>query len=69
MAYFLMFIGFILMWPNILALIPLVAIPGYYRVRIREEEMLARRFGERYLRYRRRTGRFFPSMRVHDSQA
>ena len=69
LAYFLMFIGFMLMWPNILALVPLVAIPGYHRATIREEEMLVRRFGDRYLRYRQRTGRFFPSMRLHNSQA
>ena len=60
LGYFLMFVGFFLMWHNILALIPFVAVPGYVLVTVHEEEMLMERFGEEYLQYRRRVGRFLP---------
>lgn len=68
LGYFLMFIGFFLMWSNVLSLIPLAAIPEYYRVTIREEEMLVKRFGDRYLQYRQKAGRFLPRIRLHRSQ-
>jgi protein-S-isoprenylcysteine O-methyltransferase Ste14 len=63
LGYFLMFIGFFFMWPNLITLIPLLGIPGYILVTNQEEEMLVKRFGESYLRYRRRVGRFFPKVR------
>jgi protein-S-isoprenylcysteine O-methyltransferase Ste14 len=62
-AYFLMFAGFLLMWPNILTLIPLVAVPGYLMLTVREEEMLVTRFKQDYVRYQKHTGRFTPRIR------
>jgi protein-S-isoprenylcysteine O-methyltransferase Ste14 len=62
LGYFLMFIGFLFMWQNIIALLPLVAIPGYVLITHREDEMLAAKFGEKYLRYKKRVGGFLPKM-------
>jgi protein-S-isoprenylcysteine O-methyltransferase Ste14 len=62
LAYFLMFIGFLLMWHNALALIPLIAIPGYVLITHSEEKMLETRFGDRYVEYKKNVGRFLPKM-------
>lgn len=61
-AYFLMFTGFFLMWHNFLALIPLIAIPGYFLLTFREEEMLVAKFGERYIQYQKHVGRYLPKI-------
>jgi protein-S-isoprenylcysteine O-methyltransferase Ste14 len=58
-----MFFGFFLIWLNLVAMLPLVAIPGYVQLTAKEEELLTRRFGEEYLRYQKTTGRFFPKRR------
>jgi protein-S-isoprenylcysteine O-methyltransferase Ste14 len=63
LAYFLMFTGFLLMWGNFLALVPLVAVPGYVMLTFREEEMLVAKFGERYVQYRKHVGRYLPKIR------
>jgi protein-S-isoprenylcysteine O-methyltransferase Ste14 len=63
LAYFLMFTGFLLMWGNFLALVPLVAVPGYVMLAFREEEMLVAKFGERYVQYRKHVGRYLPKIR------
>jgi protein-S-isoprenylcysteine O-methyltransferase Ste14 len=55
-----MFLGFITLWPNIVTLIPLAAIPGYIKVTVQEEKLLEQRFGDEYREYQRRTGRFIP---------
>jgi len=60
LGYFLMFFGLFLIWLNLVAMVPLAAIPGYAQVAAKEEELLMRRFGEEYIRYREITGRFFP---------
>jgi len=62
LGYFLMFLGFFLMWSNLLALFPLFAVPGYYRVTAEEERLLSKRFGEAYQEYRKKTGRFIPKI-------
>jgi protein-S-isoprenylcysteine O-methyltransferase Ste14 len=62
LGYFLMFGGFLLTWHNILTVIPLVAIPGYVLITLREEEMLVARFGERYVQYQKHVGRFLPKI-------
>jgi protein-S-isoprenylcysteine O-methyltransferase Ste14 len=66
-GYFLMFIGFFFMWHNLLALIPLIGIPGYVMATNQEEDMLMKRFGQQYAEYRRRVGRFVPRMRLRKS--
>jgi protein-S-isoprenylcysteine O-methyltransferase Ste14 len=60
LAYFLMFSGFLLSWGNLLALIPLTAVPGYVWITYREEEMLVAKFGDKYMGYQKRVGRFIP---------
>jgi len=63
LGYFLMFFGFFFLWPNLFTLFPLVAIPGYFRVTFEEERLLVRRFGDEYVEYQRKTGRFIPRFR------
>jgi|SRR5208337_1951199 len=62
LGYYLMFIGFTLLWHNALALVPLIAIPGYVLIARREEEMLVARFGGAYVKYQKRVGRFLPKV-------
>jgi protein-S-isoprenylcysteine O-methyltransferase Ste14 len=62
LGYYLMFIGFALLWHNALALFPLIAIPGYVLIARPEEQMLVARFGEAYVRYQKRVGRFLPKV-------
>jgi len=59
-GYFLMFSGLFLVWLNLVAILPLIAIPGYIQVTATEEQLLLNRFGEEYKRYQRKTGKFFP---------
>jgi protein-S-isoprenylcysteine O-methyltransferase Ste14 len=63
LGYFLMFSGFFFLWSNLFTLFPLVAIPGYFRVTFEEERLLVRRFGDEYLEYQKKTGRFIPRFR------
>jgi protein-S-isoprenylcysteine O-methyltransferase Ste14 len=62
LGYFLMFVGFFIMSHNLSALIPFIAIPSYVLVTFREEEMLVKRFGEEYIQYKNRAGRFLPAL-------
>jgi protein-S-isoprenylcysteine O-methyltransferase Ste14 len=62
-GYFLMFVGFFLVWSNVFAVFPLFAILGYCRVSVVEEEFLVKRFGDVYRDYQSRTGRFVPRIR------
>jgi protein-S-isoprenylcysteine O-methyltransferase Ste14 len=64
LGYFLMFLGFFFLWPNLLALIPIIAVPGYVLVTGQEESMLKKRFGDAYEQYARRVGRFLPRLRT-----
>jgi protein-S-isoprenylcysteine O-methyltransferase Ste14 len=68
MGYFLMFIGFILLWHNALALVPLIAIPGYVLIALREEEMLVAKFREEYVQYQKHVGRFLPKIPLGKSR-
>jgi len=63
LGYFLMFVGLFLLWPNIFMLFPMLAIPGYYQITFEEERLLVQRFGEEYVSYQNRTGRFVPRLR------
>ncbi len=63
LGYFLMFIGLFFTWLNLVAVIPLVAIPEYVVVVGQEEELLLSQFGEEYQRYQETTGRFIPRLR------
>jgi len=63
LGYFFMFTGLFFLWPNLFTLFPLIAIPGYYRITFEEEKLLLQRFGDEYVRYQRKTGRFIPKFR------
>jgi protein-S-isoprenylcysteine O-methyltransferase Ste14 len=63
LAYFLLFSGLFFMLLNLLATVPLLAIPGYLRLAPYEEQLLIKRFGKDYLEYQKRTGRFLPSIK------
>lgn len=63
LAYFLMFIGLFVSLLNLVALVPLVAIPGYVSLTTYEEELLIQRFGKEYVGYQKRTGRFLPRIK------
>jgi len=63
LAYFILFIGLFLTLLNLMALIPLIAVPGYLRIATVEEELLVKRFGERYTEYQHTTGKFFPKLK------
>jgi protein-S-isoprenylcysteine O-methyltransferase Ste14 len=67
LGYFLMFIGFLLLWHNALALVPLIAIPGYVLITLREEEMLVEKFREGYVQYQKHVGRFLPKVPLSKS--
>ncbi len=62
LGYFLMFIGLFLLWPNLFTAFSIVAIPGYYRLTFEEERLLLLRFGENYVEYQQKTGRFIPKL-------
>jgi len=62
LGFFLMFTGLPLLLPNPFSLIPLAAIPGYYKIAMHEERLLIERFGNEYLEYQKRAGRFFPKL-------
>lgn len=63
LGYFLMFFGLFFLWSNLFTLFPLIAIPGYFHVTFEEETLLVKRFGDEYLKYQRKTGRFIPRFR------
>lgn len=60
LGYLLVFSGLFLVWLNLVALVPMVGIPGYMALAKPEEELLMSRFGQRYREYMRSTGRFIP---------
>src|SRR4030042_1743023 len=62
LAYFLLFTGLLVVWPNLLTLVPLVAIPGYIKATDKEEKLLEAHLGNEYKKYQRKTGRFFPRL-------
>ena len=62
LVYHLMVIGLLLTWLNLVAVVPLIAIPGYISIVPVEEDLLVHRFGDEYLRYMERTGRFIPNL-------
>ena len=63
LSYFIMFFGLFLLWPNILTVLTIFAIPGYVKITGYEEEMLIKRFGDEYRNYQRKVGKFLPRIR------
>lgn len=68
LGYFLMFTGFLLLWQNALALIPLIAIPGYLLITRSEEKMLVAKFGDKYVQYQKHVGQFLPKVSTGKSR-
>lgn len=62
LGYFLMFLGLVLTWTNLLAVPSLIAVPGYVAMIDKEEKFLIERFGDEYRQYQERTGRLFPRL-------
>jgi protein-S-isoprenylcysteine O-methyltransferase Ste14 len=63
LSYFIMFFGLLFLWPNLLTLIPIFAIPGYIQITNLEEKMLIKKFGNQYEEYQKKVGRFLPRKR------
>jgi protein-S-isoprenylcysteine O-methyltransferase Ste14 len=59
-AYFFIFGGFFLTLLNLIALLPLLAIPSEIRMATIEEEFLTQKYGDEYIRYQQKTGKFVP---------
>jgi protein-S-isoprenylcysteine O-methyltransferase Ste14 len=60
LGYLLMFMGLPLLLFNLTTLVPLIAIPGYASLAKYEEQLLIQRFGDEYVEYQKKTGRFTP---------
>jgi protein-S-isoprenylcysteine O-methyltransferase Ste14 len=58
----LMIIGMTFIWKTWFTFFPWIAIPGYYFVSKREEELLIKQFGEEYRKYMDTVGRFIPKL-------
>ena len=65
LGYFLMFFGLFFVLLNLLALIPLIAIPGYIGLTFHEERLLTTRFGDAYREYQKKTGRLLPRIGIN----
>jgi len=64
-AFILIMFGFLLQWPTILTLLMFpVLVYMYIRLARREEQEVAKEFGEEYARYAARTPAFFPQWRA-----
>lgn len=63
LGYFMVFAGFFLLLLNLIALAPLLSIPGLVRMATIEDVFLIRRFDGSYLDYEKATGKFFPKIR------
>ncbi|MFW9847499.1 MAG: methyltransferase family protein [Candidatus Thorarchaeota archaeon] len=61
-SYLLSFIGLSLLLPSIVTFITLIGIWGYYEISKVEERHLIEHFGENYIEYMKRTGRFLPKL-------
>lgn len=62
MSYFLCFLGLLMILPSLTTLFLLTGIPGYYAITLTEEKYLKAHFGNEYIEYMKRTGRFLPPL-------
>jgi protein-S-isoprenylcysteine O-methyltransferase Ste14 len=60
LGYFIIFAGFFLTLLNMVALLPLLGIPGMVRMATIEEHLLTKKYGEEYTHYQQETRKFFP---------
>ncbi|MFX1368059.1 MAG: methyltransferase family protein [Promethearchaeota archaeon] len=61
LSYFLCFIGLLMVLPTLISLTLLLGFPGYYSIALAEERHLKDHFGDEYVEYMGRTGRFLPA--------
>jgi protein-S-isoprenylcysteine O-methyltransferase Ste14 len=62
-SYLSVFAGFFLLLLNLVTLLPLLATVGEIRMANIEEDYLGRRYGQAYVQYQQRTGKFFPKLK------
>lgn len=67
LGYFFVFAGFFLLLQNLVALVPLLSIPGEVRMATIEEGFLTEKFGNSYADYQKVTGKFLPKIRATKS--
>lgn len=67
LGYFIIFAGFFLLLLNLVALAPLLSIPGEVRMATTEEGFLTEKFGNSYADYQKVTGKFLPKIRTKKS--
>lgn len=67
LGYFIVFAGFFLLLLNLVALAPLLSIPGEVRMATIEEGFLTEKFGNSYTDYQKVTGKFLPKIRTTKS--
>jgi len=60
LAYFIMFPSLFCISLTWIALIPILAIPGYLQIVDQEEKLLIQRFRDEYTTYQKNVGQFFP---------
>jgi protein-S-isoprenylcysteine O-methyltransferase Ste14 len=60
LGYFIVFTGFLLTLLNLVALLPVLGIPGEVRMATIEEQLLTKKYGDGYTHYQQETGKFFP---------
>ena len=69
LGYFIIFAGFFLLLQNLIALVPLLSIPGEIRMATIEEGFLTEKFGNSYADYQKATGKFLPKIRTTKSRS
>jgi protein-S-isoprenylcysteine O-methyltransferase Ste14 len=67
LGYFIVLAGFFLLLQNLVALVPLLSIPGEVRMATIEEGFLTEKFGNSYADYQKVTGKFLPKIRTKKS--
>lgn len=63
-SYCYYFVGFFLIFQSLFAIPLFLGIYGYYRTSVYEESILVKNFGEEYIEYQKKTGRFFPRINI-----
>ncbi len=62
-GFVMILLGFLLQWPTLLTLgMFLILVYMYYRLAVREEQVMIAQFGDEYRRYKVRTPSFFPHL-------